>query len=243
MASLKVKNIGRLAGKEIVQLYVHPVNPAAFRPEKELKGFAKVDLEPGEEKQVQFELDRRAFAYYSTALDDWHVETGDYQVLAGASSRDIRCRALVRVESSQPGVIVAERDSLSVYANFPTDAEVSGEDFELLLGRSLPDNLPERKGYYTINTPVGDLDGSVAGSRLLNLLKKQVKDLVQDDPDSPNALMMRSMIQGMPLRAIAMMGGERVNRGMMEGLLAMINGRFIKGLIAILRARRIPSGR
>lgn len=238
VVSINVKNTGKLAGKEVVQLYVRPMNPSAFRPEKELKGFAKVDLQPGQEKQVQFELDRRAFAYFSTALGDWHVESGDYQILVGASSRDIRCQARVWVESSQSSVIAAKRDSLSVYANFPADAEIDKKDFECLLGESIPENLPEQKGFYTINTPLGDLSESLAGSRLLNLLKKQVEELVQDDPDSPNTLMMRSMIPGLPLRAIAMMGGERVNHGMMEGLLAMINGRFIKGLITILRARQ-----
>lgn len=236
--SLKLKNSGNLAGKETVQLYIHPESPTAFRPEKELKGFVKVELAPGEEKQVQFELDRRAFASYSTGLGDWHVESGDYQVLAGASSRDIRCRARVRVESSQPQVAVAARDSFSVYADFPADARIRDEDFEYLLGGPIPENTPERKGEYTINTPIGDLGESLAGGRLLNLLENQVEDMIKDDPDSPTALMMRASVQSLPLRSIAMMGGDRVNKGMLEGLLAMINGRFLLGLVRILRARK-----
>jgi len=235
---LKVKNTGSVAGKEIVQLYIHPTNPGVFRPEKELKGFTKVALQAGEEKEVSFELDRRAFAYFSTALNDWQVETGEYQVLVGASSRDIRCQTVVQVESRQPDAASAERDRIPSYLNFSSPAEISQEDFEFLLGSTLPENLPEKKGRYTINTPLSDLGGSLAGSRLINLLEKQVGDMVRDEPDGPIALMMRASVKGLPLRAVAVMGGERISGGMVEGLLAMVNGRFIKGLIAILRARK-----
>jgi len=235
---LKVKNTGSVAGKEIVQLYIHPTNPGVFRPEKELKGFTKVALQAGEEKEVSFELDRRAFAYFSTALNDWQVETGEYQVLVGASSRDIRCQTVVQVESRQPDAASAERDRIPSYLNFSSPAEISQEDFEFLLGSTLPENLPEKKGRYTVNTPLSDLGGSLAGSRLINLLEKQVGDMVRDEPDGPIALMMRASVKGLPLRAVAVMGGERISGGMVEGLLAMVNGRFIKGLIAILRARK-----
>jgi beta-glucosidase len=236
--SLKVKNTGSVAGKEIIQLYICPTAPQAFRPEKELKAFAKVQLQSGEEKDVSFELDRRAFAYYNTDLKDWQVETGEYQILVGASSRDIRCQAVVQIESSQAGLVVPDRDHHPTYLKFPVDAKVNRADFESLLGSPLPANLPERKGEYTINTPVGDLSESLIGSQLINFLEKQVEDITKDDPDSPNALMIRASVKGLPLRAIAKMGGERVTPGMIEGLLAMVNGRFIKGLITILRARR-----
>lgn len=89
----KVKNIGAVAGKETVQLYVHEENPVISRPEKELKDFVKVALQPGEEKELSFKLDFRSFAYYNTGLRDWHVESGKYQILIGASSADIRLKA------------------------------------------------------------------------------------------------------------------------------------------------------
>ena len=85
---LQVKNTGAVAGQEIVQLYVRDVESTAFRPDKELKGFAKVELEPGEETSVSIELTDRAFAYYDTLLGDWHVETGEFEILVGASSSD-----------------------------------------------------------------------------------------------------------------------------------------------------------
>ena len=97
---VKVKNTGNVRGKEIVQLYVRDCESTVNRPEKELKGFEKVELEPGEEKIVSFILDKRAFAYYNTELKDWHVESGEFEILVGRSSRDIVLRERVIVNST-----------------------------------------------------------------------------------------------------------------------------------------------
>ena len=97
---VRVKNTGNVKGKEIVQLYVRDCESTVNRPEKELKGFEKVELEPGEEKIVSFILDKRAFAYYNTELKDWHVESGEFEILVGRSSRDIVLRERVIVNST-----------------------------------------------------------------------------------------------------------------------------------------------
>ncbi|WP_339320070.1 glycoside hydrolase family 3 C-terminal domain-containing protein [Paenibacillus sp. FSL R10-2734] len=100
--SVKVTNTGALQGKEVVQLYVKDILSNVVRPEKELKGFAKVDLQPGETKLVSFTLDSRAFAYYNAKLKDWHVETGEFAILVGASSQEIVLTESVVVESTVP---------------------------------------------------------------------------------------------------------------------------------------------
>ena len=98
--SVDVTNTGGMAGKEVVQLYVSDVESTVIRPVKELKGFEKVELAPGETKTVTFTLDKRAFAYWNTQLHDWHVETGEFRILIGKSSRDIQLEAAVTVEST-----------------------------------------------------------------------------------------------------------------------------------------------
>lgn len=98
--SLKVKNTGAVAGKEIVQLYVADKTGSASRPVKELKNFVKVELQPGEEKAVEMELDKRSFAWYNTELHDWYAATGEYEIMAAASSRDVRLKRTVKVISS-----------------------------------------------------------------------------------------------------------------------------------------------
>jgi len=100
--SVKVKNTGKMPGKEVVQLYVRDVESSVIMPEKELKAFEKVDLRPVEEKEIVFTLDKRAFAYYNVDIKDWHVESGDFEILIGRSSREIVLKDTVYVESTMP---------------------------------------------------------------------------------------------------------------------------------------------
>ncbi len=88
--SLKVKNTGKMAGKEAVQLYISQIDSIIDRPVKELCGFDKIYLEAGEEKEVKFTLTEKEFAYYNICLHAWHVESGTYKIMAAASSQDIR---------------------------------------------------------------------------------------------------------------------------------------------------------
>ncbi|MGE6363711.1 glycoside hydrolase family 3 C-terminal domain-containing protein [Bacillus paramycoides] len=97
---VNVKNTGSTAGKEIVQLYIKDVESTMSRPEKELKGFEKVELHPGEEKTVSFTLNKRSFAYYNVELKDWHVETGEFEILVGKSSKEIVLHDSLYVQST-----------------------------------------------------------------------------------------------------------------------------------------------
>jgi beta-glucosidase len=93
--SFTVTNTGKRAGAEIAELYVAPVNPPVVRPIKELKGFTKVYLAPGESKQVTIALDRRSLAYYDVSAHAWDVARGVYKILVGSSSQDIRLHGVV----------------------------------------------------------------------------------------------------------------------------------------------------
>lgn len=99
--SVDVTNTGDTAGKEIVQLYVRDLTGICRRPRKELKGFEKVNLEPGETKTVTMTLDKRSFAWYNTELKDWFAGSGGYEIMIGASSRDIRLSQKLNMNSSQ----------------------------------------------------------------------------------------------------------------------------------------------
>ena len=99
-ATVTVKNTGDRAGKAVIQLYVGDKESSVFRPVRELKGFEKISLQPGEAKDVSFTLDKRAFAYWNTELHDWTVEPGDFTIEIGRSSRDIALNASVTVNSA-----------------------------------------------------------------------------------------------------------------------------------------------
>ena len=98
--TVTVKNTGKRSGKTVVQLYVGDQESTYLRPLRELKGFEKVHLEPGEKKDVTFILDKRAFAYWNEDLGDWHVETGEFTIEIGQSSRQIDISAVVKVNST-----------------------------------------------------------------------------------------------------------------------------------------------
>jgi beta-glucosidase len=88
--SMNLKNTGNVKGSEVVQLYVKDVQSSIDRPVKELKGFKKVSLNPGEEKVVEFTIDKKALSFYDTKLNDWNAESGEFEILIGSSSKDIK---------------------------------------------------------------------------------------------------------------------------------------------------------
>ncbi len=106
-----VTNTGKFAGKEVVQVYVHDQKSELVRPPKELKGFAKVELQPGETKTVSISLDFRSFAYYHPAYSQWITEDGAFDILIGASSADIRCTRTVTLQSTCELPSILNRDS------------------------------------------------------------------------------------------------------------------------------------
>jgi beta-glucosidase len=95
--TLKITNTGKRTGDEIAQVYVAPPSSAVPRPPRELAAFARVTLAPGETKAVAATLEPRAFAYWDQGAKNWKVAAGSFEILAGASSRDIRLRRKIEV--------------------------------------------------------------------------------------------------------------------------------------------------
>lgn len=110
--TVAITNSGRVAGQETVQLYVRDIESTVVRPAKELKDFVKVALQPGEETTISFTLDKRAFAYYNVELKDWHVESGQFEILIGGSSRSIAVSATVLVNATVPLYEKYDRNAL-----------------------------------------------------------------------------------------------------------------------------------
>jgi len=96
-----VRNTGDRAGSEVVQVYVAPPKSSVPRPPRELKGFAKVVLKPGESRRVEIVLRPSALAFYDETPGKWKAEAGDYEILVGSSSRDIRLRASTKLATNR----------------------------------------------------------------------------------------------------------------------------------------------
>ena len=143
--SFRVKNTGDVSGYEIAQLYVADKESTIYRPEKELKAFKKVWLNPGETKEISLVLNKRAFAFYNVNINDWCVESGDFDILVGASSADIKLAATVNVSGTTENI----PDYSAVAPVYYTGnvQSVPTEQFVAVLGRELPatDYDPNRK--------------------------------------------------------------------------------------------------
>ena len=143
--SFTVKNTGAVAGYETAQLYVADKESTIYRPVKELKGFKKVWLEPGESKEITIQLSKRAFAFYNVNINDWCVESGDFDILVGASSADIRLSATVNVTAPEASIPDYSQTAPLYYTGEVQN--MPAEQFVAVLGRELPpsDYDPDRK--------------------------------------------------------------------------------------------------
>ena len=132
--SFAIRNIGKRKGKEIAQIYLSQENPTIFKPKKELKEFEKVELEVGEEKQVEIILNKKAFEYFNPETNKWSIEQGKYKILVGKSSRDIVLEKEIFIESKDKNI--GKKYSKKYYTG--NVHEIKDEEFEELLGRSIP---------------------------------------------------------------------------------------------------------
>ena len=169
--SFKIKNTGDRDGAEVAQLYVSDVESTIYRPVKELKGFKKVFLKAGEEKEVEITLDKRAFAYYNVNLGDWHVESGEFKILVGTSSRDIKLETSVSVESTVEAEIPDYRKSAPCY--YGADImSVSADEFKAVYGKELPPSERDKNAPFTLLNTIEDAQDSKWGGRIYRLLIK-----------------------------------------------------------------------
>lgn len=229
-----ITNTGTCAGAEVVQLYVCDVASSVFRPQHELKEFAKVYLQPGESQHVQFVLNKRSFAYYDVPQADWVVEAGQFEVQIGASSRDIRLTAVVDVMA--PPVQVARTPMLEPYYQ-PQQGNFGAEAFAALCGRDI--RVPRlTRGQYTLNTPISDMHDSWLARLLHQQMYAQIRKMSSHDPASPTAMMFESMAKEMPMRSLLMLGSGVVSLPMLNAIMLMINGYYWQGLRALIASRK-----
>ena len=221
-----ITNTGQRRGSEVVQLYVRDVASSVYRPDKELRAFAKVHLDPGASETVRLALDERAFAFFDVDERRWRVEHGEFELLAGASAADIR--SSVRVEV--PGETIEQA---------PTGASGPGtnrfvatpSEFEAMLGHPIPPPTPILP--FTINTVVAELGatrlGRAAQSGFLRIASHQMRRLLGDEPDPVLAKLSARMIDEAPLRFLVSMSGGTGSLRAFEGLTKLLSALRITG--------------
>ena len=227
--SFKVKNVGDVAGAEIAQLYVADVESSIFRPKKELKGFKKVFLEPGEEKEITLELNSRAFAYYNVLIKDWHIESGDFNILIGSSSQKIELSGTVNVTGKNPDAPIPDyRENAPYYYDISEKEEqkkrIPHEQFAALYGKPLIENKPFEKGEFTINNTVAQIAVTGFGKFIYNILMLGGR-IVAASASNPGMIL--ESIKDMPIRGFCGFTGGIVSAKSCEGIIDICNG--VKG--------------
>ena len=224
--SLTVTNTGSVAGTEIVQLYVAKKNSEIFRPAKELKGFARVTLAPGEKQRITIMLDDKAFRFWNVKTNRWEIEGGEYELLVGASVEDIRLCEKISVHGTAAVHPYEDRDLDCYYKG--DVLHVSDADFEKLLGHPIPNG----KTKIDRNLTLGELNharsplGWLVWLVLTILLDASYK---RGKPDL-NILFQYNM----PLRALAKMTNGAISMGMVDGIVMELQGFWILGLVRVI---------
>lgn len=224
--SLTVTNTGSVAGTEIVQLYVAKKNSELFRPVRELKGFARVTLAPGEKQRITITLDDKAFRFWNVKANRWEIEGGEYELLVGASVEDIRLCEKISVHGT---ATVHPYEDVDLDCYYKGDVlSVSDADFEKLLGHPIPDGKTKIDRNLTLGelnharSPLGWLVWLVL-TILLDVSYKRGK------PDL-NILFQYNM----PLRALAKMTNGAISMGMVDGIVMELQGFWILGLVRVI---------
>lgn len=217
-----LKNAGDRAGAEVAQVYVCPPESKIFKADRELKGFEKVYLEAGEEKKVTIELDERAFSFYNTNISDWHAESGEYKIIVAASSRDSRLYTSVNVTTNKPDAKVPDyTKSARIYYNVDAMSSIPLNQFEAVLGKSVPFNGEYRRGALTVDSSVSQIKCSPFGFVLNAVLTGGAKivSLAAENPE-----MITQSIKDMPLRSFSGYTGGILSKKSVEGILDLCNG-------------------
>ncbi|MGA9277462.1 glycoside hydrolase family 3 C-terminal domain-containing protein, partial [Ilumatobacter sp.] len=223
---LTVTNVGERRGSDVVQLYVRHLESTIDRPDRELRAFAKVHLDSGGSDTVGLALDERAFSFFDVDANRWRVETGRYELLLAASSRDVRHRITVDIEGE-----VLDRAPSGGRGPGRSRFVADDEAFEAMLGRPIPAPTPVLP--FTVNTVVDELGatrlGRVARSGFLRIAQRQAAKMLGDSPDPVLAMLSDRMIREAPLRFLVSMSGGTGSVKAFEGLTKLLSTLRITG--------------
>lgn len=211
----KIKNIGKVTGKEIAQIYISQIEPKIYKPNKELKEFVKIELSPNEEKEIAIKLNRKSFEYYNTETKSWKIEEGTYQIQIGKSSRDIVLKQEIYINSRDKKI--SKRYPQKYYDG--NIQNISDEDFERLLGYKLPEkhlnieNVTDENTLEQIkDTKVGKIIYKNQIEKMNNLFKKQ----------NTNKATKVMMDMQKPLKKFYEKKNSKITKDMIEELLDII---------------------
>ena len=219
----RLRNTGSRAGAEIAELYICAAESEIFRPEKELKGFAKVFLQVGEEKEVFIPFDDKSFRVFDSVSNRFLEESGRYRILIGASAADIRLNGEL-VRAGEKLCRADEKKRLPHYFSGAAQ-QIGRAEFGRLLGRKL-ERHPTAGELLR-----GDALHELRRSRglLARMLYRQLRRALNRSAARREPDLNLIFAYHMPFRAFSKFGSGKISPGMTEGLLMMLNGHLFGG--------------
>ena len=226
--SFYIKNIGKVAGEEIAQLYIGLKTSNIFRAKIELKGFEKVYLKPDEKKKVTIHFDDKSFRFYNVVTNDFEIETGDYDIYIGRNCLDICLQSTLYIEGNAKVFPYSKNELPSYFEGKVTN--ISDEEYRRLLGRDIPDG--SWSGKLGINDALCQMyyAKSFIARHVYKVLDKRLKKSLEVGAPDLNTLFQFNM----PFRAIARMSNGQVSMEMVDSIVLLVNGHFFKGLFGII---------
>ena len=218
--SLEIENTGSIAGKEVVQLYIAPKTKGIFRPERELRGFEKVSLLPGETKRVSFTLDDRSFAVWA---DGWRTPVGEYLIEVGSSGRDIRLSQSITVDGESGDIINCQKGSW--YEN-PVGTPTR-EEWEALMGRQIPLTVEPKRGSFTMDNSCMEMKDHSLMMKIQYALTERIVARGfggKRDMKNPAYKMMLFSAINAPMRSVVINSEGAMNDSLAKFMLIMANG-------------------
>lgn len=225
-----IRNSGKRAGQEVVQLYVGRVDETGFWATQELKGFEKVSLEPGEIREIIFHLNERSFAFYDVDQQDWRIAAGEYRINIGASSHDLHLSEVINIDNSDPLHFSPDLDAYTTLKGNHFDQEA----FYTMIGKPLPDAGKEKRRKIDINTPLIDFRKSLPGKLVFAILRNEIrKNTGQSENAYINERMEQSMLET-PLQNLTNFSNGSLTEKTATALVQLANGKLAAAIKALL---------
>ena len=221
----RLTNTGSCFGAEVAQVYVSLPGAAVFRPRLELRGFAKIQLDAGQTKDVTIPLDEKAFRYWNVQTNNWETESGQYEVCVGASATDIRLRAMLTEKGTGAPAPYAGKN-IDRYTRCSMEV-IPDEQFASLLGHPIPPHCWDTAAPLQLNDTVSQL--CYAKNPLARLLYRQLTKMTVKSVASGKADLNLLFIYHIPFRGMAKMMNGMVSMDMARALQTMANGHGLRG--------------
>jgi len=233
--SFRLKNDGKCIAQETTLIFVSHEDGQVFFPKKELREFIKTTLEPGETKEITVSISTSELGFYNTRIKDWYLESGDYKIYVGGSSANCNLEQVIYIESvekPQPDI----RKLSPGYFNLKNQEFIIDRgEFEVLYGKKLPLSDETIQRPYGPGNTLEDIRHTLIGKIIVKYAEHILNKATQTEEEQEG--MMSAMIMEMPFFAMVASGDGLLTESMMEGILEMLNGHYLRGIMKFIKGK------